>query len=98
MNEMVVSNRMLVVWSEEVTHNHVESKYNGNTSNNSNEEMRHQKNNPNKEKHQVVSSRWSVSSSSSAGYMNDLYERRVQAVDILSQQHQACPNLFWSQV
>jgi len=37
--------------------------------------------------HQVLSSRWSVSSSSFAGYMNDRYGCRVQAVVILSQQH-----------
>lgn len=72
---------------QEVTHSEFKSNENSSNSSN-NEEMRHQKNNPYKEKHQVVSSRWSVLSSSSVAYIYDRYERRVQAVDILSHQHQ----------
>jgi len=65
-----------------------DSKSNGSSSNSEKQRQRltSNKNHGNKEKYQVVSSRWGGSSTSSTtSYINDRHERRLQSVDILSQ-------------
>ena len=66
-----------------------DSKSNGSSSNSEKQRQRlmSNKNHGNKEKYQVVSSRWGGSSSTSSNttsYINDRHERRLQSVDILS--------------
>ena len=64
-----------------------DSKSNGSSSNSEKQRrLTSNKNHGNKEKYQVVSSRWGGSSTSSAtSYTNDRHERRLQSVNILSQ-------------